>query len=77
VRLYSCLICQARKAHAHYYIFICDLTGPTIIFHIISQNAPFLEKNFIAHKMCCDFHYKEGGKESLWKRLIGVVSDEK
>jgi len=35
VSLYSCLSYPARKAHAVYYIVICDLPSSTIFFHII------------------------------------------
>jgi hypothetical protein len=34
--LYSCLSSLVRKAHAPYYIAVCELYVSTILFHIIS-----------------------------------------
>ena len=36
--------------HGPFYVVICEPSGPTIFFHIISETARFLEKIFIAHK---------------------------
>jgi len=32
----SVTLVNQYKAHAHYYIVICGLSGPTVVFHIIS-----------------------------------------
>jgi hypothetical protein len=37
--LNSCLTYPAPKVYAPYYIVICDLSGSTKLFHIISQTA--------------------------------------
>ena len=46
------LIYPDCKAPEPSYTVTCDLSGPTIIFHIISKNGVILGKEFIEHKMC-------------------------
>ena len=43
---------MACIAHALYHIAICDLSGSTIFFHIISYTASFLGGGVTEHKMC-------------------------
>jgi hypothetical protein len=54
-------IYPADKAHAPYYIVICGLSVYTILFHVTSSMARFLEK-CIGHKICYDFLYKFSSK---------------
>jgi len=35
----------ARKAHEPYYIVMCDFSGCTIIFHVVSYITVFAEKS--------------------------------
>jgi hypothetical protein len=46
VGVYSCLGYPAFKAHAPCYIVICDLSGSTSFFHIISKTTRLLEKSY-------------------------------
>jgi len=34
------------------HIFICDLFGPSVFFHVISQMAQFKKKKVTEHKKC-------------------------
>ena len=49
---------SVRKSCTPYYIFICDLPGTTMSFHIISLKARF-RGNVIEHKMCFVILFKK------------------